>query len=69
MTPLQIGQIVSRLRAKNGQTQKQCAEISGLTQSQWADLERGRFMPSIRTLECAAKAVGCELVIRFKQSR
>jgi len=42
-------------------TQAEAAERAGWSQGTWADIERGRHPPNIRTLEAMAAALGCGL--------
>lgn len=40
-------------------TQAACAKRAVMSQSQWADIERGRRMPRLDTLDRVAAALGC----------
>jgi len=54
---------LAKKAADNGHdwTQAACALRAGMTQSQWADLEAGRRMPRLDTLERIAAGLGCPL--------
>jgi len=56
-------------RAKADMTQEQVAEAMGTTQTVIAHLERGRTMPSTRTLKRFAQATGMRLRISFKPEK
>jgi len=42
-------------------TQEACAKRARMSQSQWADLERGRYSPQFDTLQRVAKALQCSV--------
>ena len=53
-------------RSKSGLTQEAVAELMGTTKSAVSRLESaGKHAPSLTTLKKYARAVGCELEIRF----
>lgn len=56
-------------RARAGMTQVEVAERMGTTQSVVARLESGRRLPSMRTVERFAQAVGGHLVLRIESRR
>jgi|YNPNPStandDraft_1061719.scaffolds.fasta_scaffold211080_2 predicted transcriptional regulator len=58
--------IAARIRA--GLSQSEVAERMGTTQSVIARLESGKRLPSMRTVERFAKAVGGHAVLRIEQS-
>ena len=53
-------------RARAGMSQAEVAERMGTTQSVVARLESGRRLPSMRTVERFAQAVGGHLVLRIE---
>jgi ribosome-binding protein aMBF1 (putative translation factor) len=53
-------------RARAGLSQAEVAERMGTTQSVVARLESGKRMPSMRTVERFAQAVGGHLVLRIE---
>ena len=53
-----VGQNFSRLRRRQGLTQEQLAERSGLSQQYLSDLERGKRNPTIVSLYELAQALG-----------
>lgn len=53
-------------RARAGMSQAEVAERMGTTQSVVARLESGRRLPSMRTVERFAQAVGGHVVLRIK---
>jgi len=59
----QIGERVTAKRLLLGLTQYEAAKLMGpnWVQSQWADLERGRFVPKVITLKRLAKALQCSV--------
>lgn len=52
------------LRTSNGWTLKQLSERTGLSVSYLSDLERGRTLPSIDTLDKVLTALGTTLVLK-----
>lgn len=56
-------------RARAGMSQAEVAERMGTTQSVVARLESGRRLPSMRTVERFAQAVGGHLVLRIESRR
>lgn len=58
-----------KARADADMTQEQVAQAMGTTQTVIARLERGRAMPSTRTLERFAKATGTRLRISFERKK
>ena len=55
-----------RARLRSGMTQAELAVAMGTTRSVVSRLESGKHAPSIDTLAAAARALGCELEIRFR---
>jgi ribosome-binding protein aMBF1 (putative translation factor) len=54
-------------RARAGLSQTEVAQRMGTTQSAVARLESGKRLPSMRTVERFAQAVGGRLVLRIEQ--
>ncbi len=52
-------------REKNNLTQKELAEITGITQADISRIENGNANPSLRTLKKIAKGVGMEIKLEF----
>lgn len=57
-----IDQLIAE-RRRQGKTQKQLAEASGLTQSAVARLESKKATPQLDTLLKVASALGCEIAV------
>lgn len=53
-------------RSKAGMTQEQVAQVMGTTQSVIARLESGKRMPSMRTVQRYAQAIGARAVVRLE---
>lgn len=53
-----VGSRIKKLRKAAGLTQKQLALMCGISQSYLADLEGGRFSPSLQKLSAIANALG-----------
>ena len=56
---------VSEAREKAGLTQKELAAITGLTQSNISNIEKGNNIPTLVTLNKIANATGKKLIIDF----
>jgi transcriptional regulator with XRE-family HTH domain len=54
-------------RSRAGMTQGQVAEVMGTTQSVIARLESGKRMPSLRTVQRYAQAIGARAVVRLER--
>ena len=54
-------------RARSGLSQSEVAQRMGTTQSAVARMESGKRLPSMRTVERFAEAVGGHLVFRIEQ--
>ena len=63
-----IARALIEARASAGLTQADVAQRMGTTQSTGARLESGRALPSLRTVERFAQAVGGKLRLRIEQS-
>lgn len=61
-----LASAIAAARATAGMTQAEVAERMQTTQSNIARLEAGRSMPSTRTLEKFAQAIGARLRISFE---
>ena len=55
-------------RTQAGLTQADVAERMGTTQSTVARLEGGKAVPSLRSLQRYAQAVGCRAVVRLEHA-
>lgn len=55
-------------RAQAGLSQAEVAHRMGTTQSTIARLESGKRVPSLRTVQRYAQAVGCRAVVRIERS-
>ncbi|MDF2873365.1 MAG: transcriptional regulator [Sporomusa sp.] len=56
-----IGAKVLGARKEKGLTQLQVSEVSGLSRSYIADIEKGRYMPSVNALVELAKCLELDL--------
>lgn len=45
-----IGKIIKDARERQGKTQQQVADESGVSRAYYADVERGRYTPSLKLL-------------------
>lgn len=67
-----FGDEMRKARLKNGMSQMDLYEVTGLDRTFISDLERGIQAPSIRTIFRAARGIGIEpesLIERTKRSR
>lgn len=64
----EISNLIVDVRTKAGLTQKQLAEISGLTQSNISNIENGNKHPTIESLKKIADATGKRLIIDFRDN-
>jgi len=55
-------------RARAGLTQVEVAQRMGTTQSTVARLEGGKDMPSLRSVQRYAEAIGCRAVVRLEHA-
>ena len=55
-------------RSKAGLTQADVAQRMGTTQSVIARMESGRRLPSMRTVQRYAQAVGCRAVVKLEHA-
>lgn len=62
-----LAEQIRRERKASALTQAAAAEAAGMTQSQWADLEGGRYGPTLPTLRRVAAALGCSLDVRLRR--
>lgn len=63
----QIGDVVRWLRKRHGKKLREVAEAAGMSVSFLSDLEHGRTMPSLASLEALAHAFGVKLAVIFGQ--
>ena len=61
----QVIKTLIEARRKKNVTQKQLAEMTGITQPDNSRLENGRGNPSLRTLNNLAKGLGMALKVEF----
>lgn len=61
----QVIRTLIEARRKRNVTQKQLAEMTGITQPDISRLENGRGNPSLRTLNNLAKGLGMVLKVEF----
>ena len=61
----QIMRAIAEGREKKDMTQKQLAEITGITQADISRLESGTANPSLRTLKRLAAGMGMALKVEF----
>lgn len=64
-----LASAIAEARGRAGLTQEEVAQRMHTTQSNIARLEAGRTIPSTRTLERFARAVGARLKISFEPIR
>jgi transcriptional regulator with XRE-family HTH domain len=64
-----LASAIAEARGRAGLTQEEVARRMHTTQSNIARLEAGRTVPSTRTLESFARAVGTRLKISFEPVR
>ena len=65
MRQTDTGALIAQLRKEQGLTQKQLAEITGITQADISRLESGTANPSLRTLKRLAAGMGMALKVEF----
>ena len=61
-----FGNSIRKLRLKKGLTQRALAERSDLDVTYISGIERGVRNPSLKSLECVAKGLGCSIAETFK---
>ena len=66
---LEIGRKIRELRKHKGWSQAELARRAGTRQPVIARIEQGKVSPSLPLLERIARALECELEIRFVQGR
>ena len=64
-TAREVAEDDSEARENAGLTQKELAAITGLTQSNISNIEKGNNIPTLATLNKIANATGKRLVIDF----
>lgn len=61
----QIIKAIIKVRTEQNLTQKQLAELTGITQADISCLENGTGNPSLRTLKKLAEGLGMKLKVEF----
>ena len=61
-----FGNSIRALTAKKKLSQRALSERSGLDTSYISGIERGVRNPSLKSLECVAKGLGCSIAETFK---
>lgn len=56
-----IGEMVSKKRQEKKMTQAEVSGITGLSRSYIADIEKGRYAPSVKSLSKIAKCLDLDL--------
>lgn len=56
-----IGTVLKTAREKAGLTQAELAERAGVTRAYYADVERGRYTPSLRVLSKLSEILNIDL--------
>jgi transcriptional regulator with XRE-family HTH domain len=64
-----VAEVIAEARATAGLTQAEVAERMHTTQSNIARMEAGKSIPSTRTLEKFAHAIGARLKISFERGK
>lgn len=64
---MSIGQQLRDERIRQGVSIRTMAENTGTSTSTIQNVERGKFSPSISTLERMADTLGCEVTIELKR--
>ena len=67
MNPKRIGKLIKTLREKAELTQEQLAKKAGVSHSYISLLETGRRMPTIKTADKLAAALGVRLIDLFEE--
>lgn len=57
----QIGDVLKKAREKAGLTQQELATLVGVSRAYYADVERGRYTPSLKVLSRLAEVLGIDL--------
>ena len=65
---VEIREALISLRKENHMTQKELANLTGMTQTSISNLEKGISKPTIETIKKIADALGVRLVISFEGS-
>ena len=65
----ELGSKVRAIRLKRGLTQKQLAELAGMTQSAVARFEAGGTTPTLAVLSRLAQALGMSLTVDLKPKK
>ena len=56
-----IGEVLREAREKAGLTQMELSSKVGVTRAYYADVERGRYTPSLKVLSKLAEVLGVDL--------
>lgn len=56
-----IGEVLREAREKAGLTQMELSSKVGVTRAYYADVERGRYTPSLKVLSKLAEVLGIDL--------
>ncbi len=65
---VEIREALISLRKENHMTQKELANLTGMTQTSISNIEKGISKPTIETIKKIADALGVRLVISFEGS-
>lgn len=57
----EVGKAIARIRKEIGITQQELSERTGLSRSHIAEIEAGRYSPTLKTLELIAEACNKKL--------
>ena len=56
----EIGMAVRNMRKEAGLTQEKLSELSGVSRSHIAEIEAGKYSPTVKTLDAISRACGQE---------
>lgn len=62
----EVSDLISRTRNQVGMTQKELAQISGVSQANLSRIENGSYTPSLSVLKRIADGLGKRVVITFE---
>lgn len=63
-----VGANVAALRLRAKMTQQQLAEKCKVARPRIAEIESGKFNPTVETVECIAKALGVDISRIFRRT-
>ena len=69
ITAQDLGAALKHFRAEAGVTQAEAAEAAGITQPYLSELEGGKFGSSLTHALRLLRFVGCEVIVRSRQTR